>query len=85
METHNFHVLDGRQESFDIRLLLDEHLVDDAAEIFLSCTHKVLARLVKQLLADSIKPALQKALPDGRRNRCFTLLTLCIVSGLTCS
>lgn len=58
-------MLNRREDSLDVRMLLHEHLLDGVPEEFLGGSHDRLSSLVEQLLADSIEPAFQKALESG--------------------
>lgn len=67
VETHDFHMLNRREYSLGVRMLLnDEHFLDGVPEKLLGGSHNRLSSLVEQLLADSIQPAFQKALQSGR-------------------
>lgn len=82
--THDFHILDGRQESLYFCVFLyDEHLLDGFAEILLSCAHGSFSGLVEQLLADAIEAAFKKAL--NRWIRVSRDVIQGLLLGLTCS
>lgn len=61
-DTHNFHMLNGRKNSWWRLLFHHQNFIDDISNVIFSCTHNCLAGLIKQILSNLIEATFQSRL-----------------------